>query len=64
MTITAFLPHIGYDRAAALLREFDSSGRRNLREFLSEKLGKDLVDRILSPYHLVALGYRKNGKDT
>ena len=59
MTITAFLPHIGYDRAAALLREFDSSGRKNLREFLSEKLGKDLVDRILSPYHLVALGYRE-----
>jgi aspartate ammonia-lyase len=60
MTITAFLPHIGYDRAAVLLREFDSSGRKNLREFLSEKLGQDLVDRILSPYHLVALGYREN----
>jgi aspartate ammonia-lyase len=59
MIITAFLPHIGYDRAAALLREFDSSGRKNLREFLSEKLGKDLVDRILSPYHLIALGYRE-----
>jgi aspartate ammonia-lyase len=64
MIITAFLPHIGYDRANALLQEFVSSGRNNLREFLSEKLGKDLVEKILSPYQLTSLGYREDEKDS
>ena len=60
MIITAFLPHIGYDRAAALLKEFFSSGRKNVREFLSEKLGPSLVEKILSPERLISLGYREN----
>jgi len=63
MIITAFLPRIGYDRANALLQEFFSSGRNNLREFLSEKLGKNLVEKILSPYQLTSLGYREDEKD-
>jgi aspartate ammonia-lyase len=64
MIITAFLPHIGYDRANGLLQEFFSSGRSNLREFLSEKLGRGLVEKILSPYRLVSLGYREDEKDS
>jgi aspartate ammonia-lyase len=63
MIITAFLPHIGYDRANALLQEFFSSGRNNLREFLSEKLGGKVVEKILSPYQLTSLGYREDEKD-
>jgi aspartate ammonia-lyase len=63
MIITAFLPRIGYDRANALLQEYFSSGRNNLREFLSEKLGKNLVEKILSPYQLTSLGYREDEKD-
>ncbi len=63
MIITAFLPHIGYDRANALLLEYFSSGRNDLREFLSEKLGKNLVEKILSPYQLTSLGYREDEKD-
>jgi aspartate ammonia-lyase len=63
MIITAFLPHIGYDRAAALLKEFFSSGRKNVREFLSEKLGPSLVEKTLSPERLISLGYRENGED-
>ena len=63
MIITAFLPYIGYDRAAALLKEFLSSGRRNVREFLSEKLGPSLAEKILSPESLISLGYRENEKD-
>jgi len=64
MLITAFLPYIGYDRAAALLKEFFSSGRKNVREFLSEKLGASLVGKILSPERLISLGYRENDEDT
>jgi aspartate ammonia-lyase len=63
MIITAFLPHLGYDRAGELLKDFMSSGRENLKEFLSEKLGKDFVEKILSPYHLTALGYRDDEKN-
>jgi len=64
MLITAFLPHIGYDKANTLLQEFFTCGRNNLREFLSEKLGKDLVEKILSPSQLTSLGYRDDEKDT
>jgi aspartate ammonia-lyase len=63
MLITAFLPHIGYDKANTILQEFFTCGRNNLREFLSEKLGKDLVEKILSPYQLTSLGYRDDEKD-
>jgi len=63
MIITAFLPHIGYDRANTILQEFFSSGRSNLREFLSEKLGGSVVEKILSPYQLTSLGYREDEKD-
>jgi aspartate ammonia-lyase len=64
MIVTAFLPHIGYDRAGALLAEFFASGRKNVREFLREKLGADLVERILSAESLISLGYREDGKNT
>ncbi|MFB3895322.1 MAG: aspartate ammonia-lyase [bacterium] len=58
MIITAFLPHIGYEKATALLQEFNKTGSNNLRDYLTEKLGKELVDRVLSPENLVSLGYR------
>ncbi len=61
--ITAFLPSIGYERAEALLKEFSSSGKKNLREFLVEKLGEDTVDKTLSPHNLTSLGY-KDDKNT
>ena len=62
--ITAFLPQIGYANAEELLSEFSLSGGGNLRAFLEEKLGKELVDRVLSPYRLTALGYQKNGSNS
>jgi len=64
MLITAFLPHIGYDKANTLLQEFFACGKKNLREFLLEKLGKDLVERILSPSQLTSLGYRDDERST
>ncbi len=62
--ITAFIPYIGYEKASGLLEEFAISPRNNLREFLGEKLGKDWVEQILSPYKLTALGYKNNGQNT
>jgi aspartate ammonia-lyase len=60
MIVTAFLPRIGYERAGALLAEFLASGRKNVREFLREKLGADLVETVLSAEKLMSLGYRED----
>ncbi len=62
--ITAFLPLIGYERATELAQEFSNSSKRNMRLFLEEKLGKELVDRTISPYRLTALGYKNYEPDT
>lgn len=58
--ITAFVPHIGYERATQLVREFHAEKHENMRAFLEEKLGKALVEKTLSPHALMALGYREN----
>jgi len=57
--ITAFLPCIGYEKSAELLKGFNNSNKEVIREFLCEKLGRDLVDKVLSPNQLTSLGYRK-----
>ncbi|MBF0485403.1 MAG: aspartate ammonia-lyase [Candidatus Omnitrophica bacterium] len=56
--VTAFLPVIGYDRANGLLKEFDAAGCEDFRAFLTEKLGEEVVEKILAPHNLMALGYR------
>jgi aspartate ammonia-lyase len=56
--ITAFLPHIGYEKALQLLNEFTASEENNLRNFLESKLDTALVKKVLSPHNLTALGYR------
>jgi aspartate ammonia-lyase len=63
--ITAFLPHIGYEKATALAQEYRSrSGRAlSVRAFLVEKLGAELVDRVLDPHNLTSLGFRDHGKN-
>lgn len=58
MIITALLPVIGYEKATAFITEFSSGNGNNMRRFLEEKLGKELIDQIFSPYQLTALGYR------
>lgn len=55
--VTAFLPQIGYEKAEALLKEFQAAGKKDLREFLQERLGGELVEKVLSPQNLNALGY-------
>jgi aspartate ammonia-lyase len=64
MIITALVPLIGYDRATELIQDFYREGRNNMREFLAEKLGRDLVDKVFSPYQLTALGFRDDGQDS
>ncbi len=55
--ITAFLPVLSYDQASLLLAEWQADRQTSFREFLNKKLGRDLVDKTLSPYNLSALGY-------
>ena len=57
--ITALLPIIGYERASALLKEFEQSSNQNMREYLETKLGRDTVEKAFAPYRLTALGYKK-----
>jgi len=58
MIITALLPVIGYEKATQFITEFSSRGEKNMRRFLEEKLGKELIDKLLSPNQLTALGYK------
>jgi aspartate ammonia-lyase len=61
MIITALLPAIGYERATQLITEFSAGSEKNMRLFLEQKMGKEIVDKYLSPYQLTALGYKDNG---
>jgi aspartate ammonia-lyase len=59
--LTAFLPHIGYERAGALVKEFAETRAAlpslGFRDFLSQRLGEALVSRVLSPPNLIKLGH-------
>ena len=61
--VTAFLPRIGYEQCELILKEFEVADETNLRVFLKKKLGKDLVDKVLSPYNLMSLGHRESEKN-
>jgi aspartate ammonia-lyase len=66
LVITAFVPGLGYERCEQLLKEFFSQGskQKNIKEFLVGELGKEAVERALSPEKLMSLGYRDHGKNT
>jgi aspartate ammonia-lyase len=63
MIVTALLPHIGYEKALSFLEEFKKTGRKNMREFLAETMGREFVEKVLSPYQLTALGHREDEKN-
>jgi aspartate ammonia-lyase len=56
--ITAFIPHIGYNKCTELLKEYDNFNSGNFRAFLTEKLGSELVGQVLSPFNLLSLGHK------
>ncbi|MFA6379287.1 MAG: aspartate ammonia-lyase [Candidatus Omnitrophota bacterium] len=66
LIITAFVPHIGYKECEQLLKEFHmhAGDQPSIKRFLIEKLGKEMVEKTLSPENLMALGYRDHGKST
>ncbi|MFH1062243.1 MAG: aspartate ammonia-lyase [Candidatus Omnitrophota bacterium] len=61
--ITAFLPYLGYEKATELVQEFSQipeNKKISLNDFLSQKLGKDLVNKVLDPANIVSLGYKQD----
>ncbi len=54
--VTAFLPAIGYDRAADLVHRFDR--KTDFKTYLEHELGVELVAKTLAPQNLMALGHR------
>ena len=56
--ITAFLPTTGYERATELVEAFKKTDRTDFKNYLVENLGKEQVEKTLSPQNLMALGHR------
>jgi aspartate ammonia-lyase len=48
--VTGLVPHIGYDRAAAIAKKAHETGKTIREVVLSEKiLPEDLIDKLLKP---------------
>jgi aspartate ammonia-lyase len=58
--ITAFLPYLGYRKAEELVLEFTGSSQKDFRSFLEDRLGVQMVNKVLSPAALMSLGYKEN----
>ncbi|QBG47112.1 aspartate ammonia-lyase [Verrucomicrobia bacterium S94] len=56
--VTAFLPTIGYEKATELVEQFKKTGRSDFKNYLTEELGEEIVEKTLSPQNLMALGHR------
>lgn len=59
---TALVPYLGYKKAESLVGEFNRSDDSDFRKFLSERLGREFIDSILSSQALMSLGYRMEKK--
>ena len=57
--VTALVPHIGYKNAEKIVKGFEASDLNDFRQYLSESLGKDFIDSILTPEAFMSLGYRE-----
>jgi len=59
--LTAFLPQIGYERAEALVKEYEmahaADAALTLRTFLTGRLGEAVVNEVLSAQNLIKLGH-------
>jgi fumarate hydratase class II len=56
--LTALGPVVGYERATVLARTYRRQGG-DWRAFIEAAVGADAVARVLTPEHLLALGYRE-----
>ncbi|MDZ8120339.1 aspartate ammonia-lyase [Pontiella agarivorans] len=56
--VTAFLPTIGYEKATELVEKFKKTDRSDFKNYLTEELGEEVVEKTLSPQNLMALGHR------
>jgi len=57
MSIKAFLPHLGYEKALQLLEEFRAGVTQDLADFLRARLGAELVENLISQHNLTSPGY-------
>ena len=64
MIVTALVPVLGYERCRELLADFDAAEGDDVRAFLAERVGADVVERALAPQTLVALGHREEEPKT
>jgi aspartate ammonia-lyase len=60
--IAAFLPELGYERAQAIVEEYQAGSGKSFRNFLEEKIGKEHVSEILSSRRIMALGHPEKNK--
>ncbi|MDD3030054.1 MAG: aspartate ammonia-lyase [Alphaproteobacteria bacterium] len=60
--LTALLPLIGYEKARSLMKEFEAAQQTSqpphLKDFLTENLGPDFVEKLLSDTNFIQLGYK------
>jgi aspartate ammonia-lyase len=57
--VTAFLPHIGYERAQKLIQEYNPK-IEPFRTYLERTLGSSLVATVLSPQNIMTMGFNDN----
>jgi aspartate ammonia-lyase len=61
MIITAFVPYIGYERAAELISRYKPQEGSNFISYLKSMIGEEIVDKALDPYALTSLGFKGEG---
>ncbi|OMH40965.1 aspartate ammonia-lyase [Desulfurobacterium indicum] len=55
--VTVMLPLIGYENATEIVKEIKEKGVKNIRDYLTQRFGMEVVEKLLSPEYLNALGY-------
>jgi len=55
--MTVLVPQLGYEAVQGLVKEFAASGRSDVRVFLTERFGAEIVDSALSPERLLKTGF-------
>ncbi len=59
--ITLFIPIIGYRKAEELIKEYyNTQTNISIGEFFKQKLGEEVFNRVLDPYYITSLGYRRD----